>query len=262
VAAGTQTLVAAAGETGKYAGERTVSHHEKVNSQRISEDFKDPKEARKVEKMIKDANTISQKELQKQETVVKARDTAKNTIERLDRKNIRQEDRIKQNKGALKTLKSQKNPSNTRQNGPKFKAAAKRIKVSSDRIDRNNLKKADIKRNMPSRSYMTDKKNFHLLEGDHRGQASMDLDTNKPAGQTWRGSERVILETDPNLKSKTGQQFSYAGRVENHDYQRAPKPGELKPVYNPHDALPAERLGNINLRDVDDEEKGDSKKNN
>ena len=206
--------------------------------------------------MLKDANEISKKDLRKQRSDMKARHTAKKNIERLDKKNSRYENRIKQNKGALKTLKS--DPSNARENGPKY---AKRIKVSSERINRNNMKKTEIQKTMPPKQLIADKNNFHLLDGDQKGQAAMDLDTNKPAGQNHRGSERVILESDPNLKSKTGQRFSYAGKVENHDYQSAPKPGELKPVYNPHDALPAERLGNINLRDVDDEEKEDSKKN-
>ena len=115
---------------------------------------------------------------------------------------------------------------------------------------------------MLSRPDQTDAYDERITVSPRKGQAAMDLDTNKPAGQNHRGSERVILESDPNLKSKTGQRFSYAGKVENHEYWSAPKPGELKPVYNPHDALPAERLGNINPRDADDEEKEDSKKNN
>ena len=63
-----QAMIATTAETGRYAAERTARHHDKVTSERIKEDFKDPKEAKQVKKMEKEANDISRKgrkELQK-----------------------------------------------------------------------------------------------------------------------------------------------------------------------------------------------------
>ena len=71
VAAGSQAVVAGAGEVGRIAGERTASYAEKVEKQFINEDFKDPKERKVVEKFVNDAKDISKKDLKQQKVHLK-----------------------------------------------------------------------------------------------------------------------------------------------------------------------------------------------
>ena len=59
-----QAMIATTAETGRYAAERTGRHHDKVTSERIKEDFKDPKEAKQVEKRLR-RRMISQERIAK-----------------------------------------------------------------------------------------------------------------------------------------------------------------------------------------------------
>ena len=111
---------------------------------------------------------------------------------------------------------------------------------------------------LPDKILIKEKNNFHLLDGDRKGQASMDLDTRKDPNQSYRSSERVILEKDGDFRAKTGRRFMYKGKVDNHDFNApdaAPKPGEHRSIYDPHDALTADKFNNLRIdEDGEDEE--------
>jgi hypothetical protein len=50
------------------------------------------------------------------------------------------------------------------------------------------------------------------------------------------GKERVLLEQDNNLSRKTHKTFIYSDKVKDHNYDAARKPGNLRPVCDPHEA--------------------------
>ena len=76
------------------------------------------------------------------------------------------------------------------------------------------------------------------MDGDHKGQAAMDI--GKVEKGFTRSGERIILERDRELNRKTHQRYTYAGKVQDHDYSGAPQPKTLKEVYDPHKALKPE----------------------
>ena len=88
-----QAMIATTAETGRYAAERTGRHYEKVTSERIKEDFKNPKEAKQVEKMVKEANDISMKDREELQKSSRQREYAKKQLDKLSDDKIKLENK-------------------------------------------------------------------------------------------------------------------------------------------------------------------------
>ena len=258
VAAGSQVVVAGAGEVGRVAGERTVSYAEKVEKQFIREDFKDPKEAKVVEKIVKAGNDVSKNELMEQKANLKEKSMVRKENAKLEKttakRNAKLERKIVKRQERVRDLKASDDP----KKGLKIQESKNKIKSHGAKIKENNVQKLEKLKKMPEKILIKEKNNFHLLDGDRKGQASMDLDTRKDPNQKYRSSERVILEKDSDFKAKTGRRFMYKGKIENHDFNSpdaAPKPGEHRSIYDPHDALTADKFNNLRIdEDGKDEE--------
>ena len=257
VAAGSQAVVAGAGEVGRVAGERTASYAEKVEKQFIREDFKDPKEAKIVEEMVKDSKDISKNELKQQKANLKEKSMVRKENAKLEKttakRNAKLESKIAKRQERVRDLKASDDPNK----GLKIQKSMNKIKSHSAKIKENNMQKQNGMNKIPEKILIKEKNNFHFLDGDRKGQASMDLDTRKDPNQNYRSSERVILEKDAEFRAKTGRRFMYKGKVENHDFKApdaAPKPGENRPVYDPHDALAADKFNSLRIEEDCEEE--------
>ena len=238
VRAAGQTVIAASAETARFAAERTTSYADKVTNQRIEEDFKDPKEAKEVKKMIDKANKIPQKDLKEMRKNMNEREQGKLKIDKYDKKLASLAKGTKTKQGNMRDEGSKMKQSGAPGADIKKTVAVNRgdIKAMKDKTAYVHGKNHVNKHNLPDSLKGPD--NFHYLEGDRKGQAAMDLPAKNGNNNGFsRSGERILLERDADLNKKTYQKFNYAGKVENHDYSKAPKPNNLKALYDPHDAI-------------------------
>ena len=239
-----QAMIATTAETGRYAAERTGRHHEKVTSERIKEDFKNPKEAKQVEKMVKEANDISMKDREELQKSSRQREYAKKQLDKLSDDKIKLENKAYTKQQAVQD--ASKDPNVPRRDlGPmydevnNFKSEIHKIGKMQDKINKN----------MPQQKMLPKKNHFHFLMDDRKGQAAMDLENNNGA----RGERRILLEQDNKLSKKTHKTFTYSGKVEEHNYAEARGPRNLRPVYDPHEAARPETF-NARRTNEDDQD--------
>ena len=239
-----QAMIATTAETGRYAAERTGRHHDKVTSERIKEDFKDPKEAKQVEKMVKEANDISRKDRKVLQKSSRQREYAKKQFDKLSDEKMKLENTA--NTKAQAATDAKKDPNVPRRDiGPMYD------EVNNLKSEINKIGKEiyEINKNMPEQKTLPKKNHFHFLMDDRKGQAAMDLENNNGA----RGERRILLEQDNNLSKKTHKTFTYSGKVEEHNYAEARGPRNLRPVYDPHEAARPETF-NARRTEEDDQD--------
>ena len=242
-----QAMIATTAETGRYAAERTHQHHDKVTGERIKEDFKDPRDVKKVQEMLEKANEIPREDLKELKKSSKQAEYAKKQFNKLSSEKTRLEAEIKMNNQKFQAAKN--DPSVPRKDLGQIQKD--KIPVI-DEINKVGKKIDQINKNMP-KTTLPDKNHFHFMQGDRKGQASMyfDSDVNPNFGK-----ERILLEQDDNLSRKTHKRFTYSDRVKDHDYGAARKPKNLRPAYDPHEAARPETF----LSGKQDEEEQNDKK--
>merc|ERR1712241_1572742 len=184
---------------------RSDMYEKRQTKQGIKQDFKDKKEVKHVEEMIRKANDISQKDLN---------ELNKNAI---DRENFKiQEQKLTGDKSTLKTKKVN--------NQQRLKEAItqratfeefQNIQTEKNTLKNQykNLKKkiTNLQSNAPPKKVQGNADDFHFLIDERKGQAAMDFKL--PESSTWN-SERILLE-----KPRRGNhRFTYSGKVEEHDY--------------------------------------------
>ena len=240
-----QAMIATTAETGRYAAERTHRHHDKVTGERIKEDFKDPRDVKKVQKMLKEANEIPRKDLRGLKKSSKQAEYAKKQFNKLSGEKVRLEADMDTKKQTLQNAK--KDPSVPRKDLGQMQKDVLQVK---DEISRTGKRIHEVNKNIP-KTTLPKKDHFHFMQKERKGQASMYFDSEVNPNF---GKERILLEQDNNLSRKTHKTFTYSDKVKDHNYGEARKPGNLRPVYDPHEAARPETFlsGKQNEEEQDD----------